>query len=172
MSTGVIVAVVITAVLLIGGGVAAVAEWPRRAEVRRGKVDARGARTRADTGNADALGRRPSAPGPDTRRSDEEVATGASGGREGRLEGCGRQSLGTPQRPRRLQAEAKDAKLKAGLSVFVTAIRESLRQNRECADACPASDLEKVNRLKHDTVEALNPLLRKYAKSSYRSGDI
>ncbi len=71
-----------------------------------------------------------------------------------------------------LGGEVKDAKLKAGLTSFTAAIRESLRQNRECGDGCPAGDLEKVNDLKRDTVEALNPLLRKYAKTSYRSRDI
>ena len=71
-----------------------------------------------------------------------------------------------------LSGQVKDAKLKAGLASFTAAIRESLRQNRECGDACPAGDLEKVNDLKRETVEALNPLLRKYAKTTYRSRDI
>ena len=71
-----------------------------------------------------------------------------------------------------LSGQVKDAKLKAGLASFTAAIRESLRQNRECGDACPAADLEKVNDLKRETVEALNPLLRKYAKTTYRSRDI
>jgi hypothetical protein len=71
-----------------------------------------------------------------------------------------------------LSGQAKDTKLKAGLASFTAAIRESLRQNRECGDACPAGDLEKVNELKRETVEALNPLLRKYAKTTYRGRDI
>ncbi len=72
----------------------------------------------------------------------------------------------------RLRGQATDKQLKAGLASFAAAIRESLRQNRECGAACPASDLAKVNRLKQDTVDALNPLLRKYAKTTYRARDI
>jgi hypothetical protein len=72
----------------------------------------------------------------------------------------------------RLRGQAGDATLKAGLGSFVAAIRESLRQNRECADACPAGDIEKVNGLKRETVDALNPLLRRYAKTTYGARDI
>ena len=72
----------------------------------------------------------------------------------------------------RLRGEATDKQLKAGLASFAAAIRESLRQNRECGAACSASDLKKVSRLKQDTVDALNPLLRKYAKTTYHARDI
>jgi hypothetical protein len=73
---------------------------------------------------------------------------------------------------RRLRAQTTDKRLKAGLGSFAAAIRESLRQNRECGAKCPASDLNKVNGLKQDTVDALNPLLRKYAKTAYSARDI
>ena len=72
----------------------------------------------------------------------------------------------------RLRSEAGDAQLRAGLGSFTAAIRESLRQNRECADACSATELNNVNRLKQQAVVRLNPLLRKYAKTTYRSRDI
>ena len=72
----------------------------------------------------------------------------------------------------RLRIRAAEKQLKAGLGSFAAAVRESLRQNRECGAGCSASDLSKVNRLKQDTVDALNPLLRKYAKTSYRARDI
>lgn len=71
-----------------------------------------------------------------------------------------------------LRAETKNARLKAGLASFTAAIQESLRQNRECAAKCSTSELNKVNRLKQAAMAELNPLLRKYAKTSYRSRDI
>ncbi len=73
---------------------------------------------------------------------------------------------------RRLNKNVSDVKLKAGLRDFTAAIQESLRQNRECGADCPTSDLNKVNRLKQRAVTQLNPLLRKYAKSSYRAREI
>jgi hypothetical protein len=72
----------------------------------------------------------------------------------------------------RLSSAATDARLKAGLRSFTAAIRESLRQNRDCGAKCSTSELETVNRLKEQAVRKLNPLLRKYAKTSYRSRDI
>jgi hypothetical protein len=73
---------------------------------------------------------------------------------------------------RRLSAEATDAQLKGGLRSFTAAIRESLRQNSECGERCTASELNQVNRLKQQTLAKLNPLLRRYARTSYRSRDI
>ena len=73
---------------------------------------------------------------------------------------------------RRLSKNVSDVKLKAGLRDFTAAIQESLRQNRECGADCPTSDLNKVNRLKQRAVRQLNPLLRKYAKSSYQAREI
>jgi len=73
---------------------------------------------------------------------------------------------------RRLRNRAEDPDLQSGLASFIAAIRESLRQNRECGAACPAGDLEKVNALKRETISELNPLLRKYAKTTYRSREI
>jgi hypothetical protein len=71
-----------------------------------------------------------------------------------------------------LRSDATNAQLKTGLRSFTAAIRESLRQNRECAAKCSTSELNKVYRLKQAAVTELNPLLRKYAKTSYRSRDI
>jgi hypothetical protein len=73
---------------------------------------------------------------------------------------------------RRLNGQAGDAKLKAGLRDFTAAIRESLRQNRRCGADCPTADLNRVNRLKQRAVAQLNPLLRKYAKTSYSAREI
>jgi hypothetical protein len=73
---------------------------------------------------------------------------------------------------KRVSSEATDARLKAGLRSFTAAIRESLRQNRECAGGCTTSELNKVNRLKQQALAKLNPLLRKYAQTSYSSRDI
>lgn len=73
---------------------------------------------------------------------------------------------------RGLSKNVSDVKLKAGLRDFTAAIEESLRQNRECGADCPAADLNQVNRLKQRAVEQLNPLLRKYAKTSYRAREI
>ena len=102
------------------------------------------------------------------RKSQEGRAAAASGDTEAAIANRSDVLKGLQQ----LRREAEDAKLKAGLGLFVAAIRESLRQNRECADACPASDLDKVNGLKRRTVESLNPLLREYAETSYRGRDI
>jgi hypothetical protein len=158
-STGLIVAVVITAVLLLGGGAAALLlsgrDEPKSAAATSTRSDAD---LRRQVLTLDAL----------MKRSRQGRAAAAKGDTKAAV--ANRSEL--LKDLRRLRGDVKDAKLKAGLGIFVSAIRESLRQNRECAGACPASDLAKVSRLKRDTVEALNPLLRKYAKSSYRSRDI
>jgi Double zinc ribbon len=73
---------------------------------------------------------------------------------------------------RTLRAQATDAPLLAALSSFSSAIRESLRQNRECGSACSADDLRNVARLKHEALSKLNPLLRKYVGNTYRREDI
>jgi hypothetical protein len=72
----------------------------------------------------------------------------------------------------RLSSAATDTHLRAGLRSFTAAIRESLRQNRECAADCSTSELDTVNRLKEQAMAELNPLLRKYTKTTYRSRDI
>jgi len=71
-----------------------------------------------------------------------------------------------------LQKQATDAKLKAAVTSFTAAIRESLRQNKTCGEKCPASALNKVGKLKQQTVDEANPLLRRFGSRAYRSTQI
>ena len=76
------------------------------------------------------------------------------------------------RRLRRLQREATDDELRAAVVSFTAAIRESLRQNRECGNACPTRDLERVTRLKQAALRKINPLLRAQGLDPYRPADI
>jgi hypothetical protein len=172
VSPGLIVAIAIAAALLIGSGVAAL--------LLRG----------GDEPKATAAASKPAAPEPEKtappKRSDadlrrqvltlDDLMKNSQEGRAAAAKGDTKAAIANRsdllKELQRLRGQATDVKLKAGLASFVAAIRESLRQNRECGDACPASDLDKVNTLKRETVEALNPLLRKYAKTTYRGRDI
>ncbi|HEX6026057.1 MAG TPA: hypothetical protein VFZ00_28960 [Solirubrobacter sp.] len=172
LSTGMIVAGVVTLVLLIGSGIAALLlrggddEEPRSAAVvestpgpeRTAEPTPEGPDLRQQVMTLDDL----------MKRSQQGRAAAASGDTEAAI--ANRSAL--LKDLLKLRGEVEDAKLKAGLASFVAAIRESLRQNRECANACPPSDLDKVNALKRETVKTLNPLLRKYAKTSYQSREI
>ena len=162
---------IITAVLLIGSGVAALllsgGEEPKSAAAESTPASPEPTREAPEPADAD-LRRQVLALDDLMRKSQEGRAAAASGDTEAAIANRSDVLEGLQQ----LRREAEDAKLKAGLGLFVAAIRESLRQNRECADGCPASDLDKVNGLKRRTVESLNPLLREYAETSYRGRDI
>ncbi len=174
VTRGAIVAAVITAVLLIGSGVAVLllsgGDEPKPAAARSTPAPPEPEETaRPKPARSDAdLQRQVLALDGLMERSREGRAAAAKGDTKAAI--ANRSALLKDLEG--LGGQVKDAKLKAGLTSFTAAIRESLRQNRECGDACPAADLEKVNDLKRDTVEALNPLLRKYAKTTYRSRDI
>jgi hypothetical protein len=75
-------------------------------------------------------------------------------------------------RIQRLDAAARDATLKAGLARFAAAVQEALRQNRTCKAACETADLDKVGALKQAALKRLNPLLRRYAHTSYKRAQI
>jgi hypothetical protein len=174
VSPGLIVAGVITAVLLIGSGVAYVLlsgeDEPQRAAAETAVREPEETASAEPTPRrSDASLRRQVVALDDLMKKSEEGRTAAA---KGDTEAAIANRSALLEDLQDLRGQAKDAKLKAGLGSFVAAIRESLRQNRECANACPASDLDKVNDLKRETVEALNPLLRKYAKTTYRSRDI
>ena len=66
-----------------------------------------------------------------------------------------------------LQGKATDAQLKAGVTAFAAAIRESLRQNRECGSKCSTSDITKVGTLKQTALDKLNPLLKRFGLGPY-----
>jgi hypothetical protein len=175
ITRGAIVAAVITAVLLIGSGVAVVllrgGDEPQPAAAKSTPVAVEPEETARPkpTPRSDAdLRRQVLALEGLMERSQEGRAAAAKGDTKAAI--ANRSALLKDLQA--LSAEVKDAKLKAGLASFTAAIRESLRQNRECGNACPAAELEKVNDLKSETVEALNPLLRKYAKTTYRGRDI
>ena len=55
---------------------------------------------------------------------------------------------------------------------FSAAIRESLRQNRDCASKCSASDIKKVGQLKDAALAKLNPLLKPFGFGPYTSKQI
>jgi hypothetical protein len=71
-----------------------------------------------------------------------------------------------------LRADATDPRLQAAVDRFIAAIREALRQNRECGSACSAADLARVARLKRDALSELNPLLSEYVGRTYRLEEI
>ena len=71
-----------------------------------------------------------------------------------------------------LDKRATDPQFKAALTTFTAAIRESLRQNRECQSTCPQSDLLKVQKLKQQTLAKAQPLLDKFGGGKYTTKDI
>ena len=75
-------------------------------------------------------------------------------------------------RIQRLNAGVRDARLKGGLQRFAAAVQEALRQNRTCKAACETADLDKVGVLKQAALKRLNPLLRRYAHTSYKRAQI
>jgi hypothetical protein len=167
------VAGVVTAVLLIGSGVAALLlsgdDEPEPAAARSTPEPERTAEPTREPRRSDAGLRRQVLALDDLMKFSQEGRTAAAKG-DTQAAIANRSDL--LKDLERLQDQARDARLKAGLGSFVAAIRESLRQNRECGNTCPAGDLEKVNGLKEETVDALNPLLRRYAKTTYRSREI
>ena len=173
MSGGLIIAIAVTVLLLVGGGVAALVlggdDKPKPVAAAAPKDTATPAATRPAHKRAQPdLGRQVQTLNGLMRTSQQGRAAAAKGDTKAAI--ANRSKL--LKDVQRLRAQATDRQLKAGLGSFAAAVRESLRQNRECGAACSASDLSKVNRLKQDTVDALNPLLRKYAKTTYRARDI
>jgi hypothetical protein len=75
-------------------------------------------------------------------------------------------------RIRRLNTGVRDARLKGGLQRFAAAVQEALRQNRTCKAGCETADLDKVGALKQAALKRLNPLLRRYAHTSYKRAQI
>ena len=73
---------------------------------------------------------------------------------------------------RALDADTGDKALKAGLVSFGAAIRESLRQNRECGSKCSTADLQKVGRLKQAALKRLNPILKAHGARTYKPVEI
>jgi hypothetical protein len=71
-----------------------------------------------------------------------------------------------------LQGKATNAQVKAGATAFAAAIRESLRQNRECAAKCSTSEITKVGTLKQTAVDKLNPLLKRFNLGPYTAKEI
>ncbi len=174
VSPGLIVAGIVTLLLLIGSGVAALLlsggdDDPKRSAAVESTPVAPDPQETTAPPSTDADLRQQVLTLDDLmKKSQEGRAAAASGDTEAAI--ANRADL--LKALQRLQRQAEDAKLKAGLGSFVAAIRESLRQNRECGDACPTGDLNKVNTLKRETVQTLNPLLRKYAKTSYHGREI
>ena len=75
-------------------------------------------------------------------------------------------------RIQRLRAAVRDARLRGGLVRFAAAVQEALRQNRTCKAGCSTADLDKVGALKRAALQRLNPLLRRYAHTSYMLAQI
>jgi 2-oxoglutarate dehydrogenase E2 component (dihydrolipoamide succinyltransferase) len=71
-----------------------------------------------------------------------------------------------------LQGKAADPQVKAAAIAFAAAIRESLRQNRECGSKCPTADIKKVGQLKDAAVAKVNPLLKRFGLGPYTSRQI
>ena len=76
------------------------------------------------------------------------------------------------RRLRRLERQADDAELKAATTSFAAAVRESLRQNRECGRAARRGDLEKVGKLKETALKKINPLLEAQDLDTYKVTEI
>jgi hypothetical protein len=155
VTPGLIVAAVITVVLLVGGGVAA---------LLLGGTDEPGPAGEA-TASSPPADLRGQVLALDALMKQLRAARGDSGAaiadRSAVLDELGR-----------LRGQAGDAKLKAGLGSLIAATRESLRQHRTCGDACPAGEDAKLNRLKRRALRTLNPLLRRYATTTYRRRDL
>jgi hypothetical protein len=97
---------------------------------------------------------------------------GRGGGGGGGKREVRREQLKPLRQLQSLRAAATDARLQAAVDPFIAAIREALRQNRECGSACSAADLARVARLKGDALSKLNPLLREYVGRTYRLEEI
>jgi hypothetical protein len=175
LSGGLIVAIAVTVLLLVGGGVAALV----LSGGDKPKPTAAATAAPTETAKPDATRppqKRAKADLPKQVQTLDGLMKTSHQGRAAAAKGDTKAAIANRSKLardlQRLRGQATDKQLKAGLASFAAAIRESLRQNRECGAACPAGDLQKVNRLKQDTVDALNPLLRKYAKTTYRARDI
>jgi hypothetical protein len=170
LSGGLIAAIAITVLLLAGGGIAALLLGGKD----KPKPVAAATAAPAKTATPEAKKAKP-ALGRQVQTLDGLMKTSEQG-RTAAAKGDTKAAIANRAKLlaalQRLDAQAADKRLKAGLASFTAAIRESLRQNRECGAKCSTSDLNKVNRLKQETVDALNPLLRKYAKTTYRARDI
>jgi flagellar basal body-associated protein FliL len=173
MSGGLIIAIVITVVLLVGGGIAALvlsggSDKPKPVAAAKTAAPEPAKATATQPPKKADLARQ-------VQTLDALMKTSHQG-RQAAAKGDTKAAIANRAKllkdVRRLRGQAADAQLKKGLGSFAAAVRESLRQNRECGAACSASDLRKVGRLKQETVDALNPLLRKYAKTTYRARDI
>jgi hypothetical protein len=176
LSGGLLAAIAITIVLLVGGGIAALVlgggdDKPKPVAAATAAPE--------ETRTPDATRPAPKPAQPDLGRQVQTLdglMKTSQKGRAAAAKGDTKAAIANRSQllkdVQQLRGQAADKQLKSGLGSFTSAIRESLRQNRECGTACPVSDLNKVNRLKQDTVDALNPLLRKYAKTTYRARDI
>jgi hypothetical protein len=161
---------VVLAIVLIGVGLALI---PQGA-----KHPARGAAARA-TATATPTATRTPAPGPSLAaqvRSLDSLMRMSERGRAAAVKGnfgaavANRASLA--RRIDRLRARTTSPALRAGLARLSAAVDEALNQNRTCKAGCSAADLARVGRLKQAALSRLNPLLRRYAHTSYRREQI
>jgi hypothetical protein len=179
LSGGLIIAIAATVILLVGGGIAALVLGGGDDKPKPTAAAATATAAAAETKTPDATRPPAQRAQPDLGRQVQTLdglMKTSEKGRAAAAKGDTKAAIANRakllQDLQRLRGQVNDQRLKAGLGSFAAAIRESLRQNRECGAACSASDLNKVGRLKQETVDALNPLLRKYAKTTYRARDI
>jgi flagellar basal body-associated protein FliL len=170
-SNALIIAIVVT-VLLIGGGIAAAIilsgsdPEPAAKETPQPKVETPQAQETPDA--AAALKRQVVSLDRLMKRS----ARGRAAAVEGDFPAAIDNREGLLRSLQRLRRQADDGELKAALTSFTAAIREALRQNRDCESACPTKDLERVGKLKQDALDKINPLLEAQELDTYTSADI
>ncbi len=171
-SNALIIAIVVT-VLLIGGGIAAAIilsggsdQESAAKETPQPKVETPEAQETPDP--AAALKRQVVSLDRLMKRS----ARGRAAAVEGDFPAAIENREGLLRSLQRLRRQADDGELKAALTSFTAAIREALRQNRDCESACPTKDLERVGKLKQDALDKINPLLEAQELDTYTSADI
>jgi hypothetical protein len=111
-------------------------------------------------------------PGPEARRPDADVRTGPRDGDPGDVKAATANRAKLLADLQSLRARATDPQPQPALDSFIAAIRESLRQNRECGAKCSPSDLSRVDSLKQQVLSRLSPLLRRYVGRTYRSQEV
>jgi hypothetical protein len=167
-----LIAVIVVTVLLIGGGIAAAVILSRDSDpepAAKTTPEAQDTPQAEDTPDpAAALKRQVVSLDRLLKRS----AQGRAAAVEGDFAAAIENREGLLRSLRRLRRQADDGELKSALTTFNTAIREALRQNKECEAACSTQALERVGKLKEDALAKINPLLEAQGLDTYETSDI
>jgi hypothetical protein len=162
---------VLLAIVLIGLGLALI---PRGA-----KQPAPGSAARAATTTPTATATPPPSRGPSLAKQVQTLDAlmrmserGRAAAVKGNFAAAAANRARLARRIGRLRSSATSPALRAGLTRLNAAVDEALRQNRSCKANCSTEDLQRIGRLKQAALDRLNPLLRRYAHTSYRRAQI